>query len=157
MVSMLFFGGKIMKFTDFPDDSGFLGFAKPLSGLAKRRKQPERYVPFGMHYFTILTISYFYEIIIMRNNIMRFILEEYHRNTPDVDLIEDIKTVSKKLQKNTVTMTEYNEFGKFSSSTLQRRFGSWFNVLELAGLEPSRSEINIPDDNLFKNIENIVH
>jgi hypothetical protein len=24
-----------------------LCFAKPLSGLAKRRKQPERYVPFG--------------------------------------------------------------------------------------------------------------
>jgi hypothetical protein len=90
-----------------------------------------------------------------RDNIMEFVLEEYHRNTPNADLIEDIKTISRKLQKNTVTMTEYNEYGKFSSSTLYRRFGSWFNVLELAGLEPSRSKINISDDDLFKNIENI--
>jgi hypothetical protein len=86
---------------------------------------------------------------------MKFVLKEYHRNTLDIDLIEDIKIVSKKIQKNTVTMTEYNEHGKFSSSTLQRRFGSWFNVLELAELEPSRSEINISDDDLFKNIENV--
>jgi hypothetical protein len=86
---------------------------------------------------------------------MEFVLEEYHRNTPDVNLIEDIKIVSRKLQKNTLTIIEYNEHGKFSSSTLQRRFGSWFNVLKLAGLEPSRSEINISDEDLFKNIENI--
>jgi hypothetical protein len=82
---------------------------------------------------------------------MDFELKEHHRNTPDVDLIEDIKTVAKKLQKNTVTMAEYNEYGKFSSSTSQRRFGSWFTALELAGLEPSRSEISISDNDLFKN------
>jgi hypothetical protein len=28
-----------------------LCFAKPLYGLAKRRKQPERYVPFGLKFF----------------------------------------------------------------------------------------------------------
>jgi 5-methylcytosine-specific restriction endonuclease McrA len=86
---------------------------------------------------------------------MKFVVEEYHRNTSNIDLIDDIKSVSLKLQKNTVTINEYNEYGKFNSSTLQRRFGSWFTVLELAGLEPSRSKINISDNDLFKNIENV--
>ncbi|MDR0604475.1 MAG: HNH endonuclease [Bacteroidales bacterium] len=86
---------------------------------------------------------------------MEFKFEEYHRNTPDVDLIEDIKTVSRKLQKNTITINEYNENGTFNACTLQRRFKSWFKVLELAGLDPSRSEINISDDDLFKNIGSI--
>jgi hypothetical protein len=31
-----------------------LCFAKPLSGLAKRRKQPERYVPFVLSFLKIL-------------------------------------------------------------------------------------------------------
>lgn len=84
---------------------------------------------------------------------MKYILVEYHRDTPDIDLIEDIKNVSSKLQRDTVTISEYNEHGKFNSSTLQRRFGSWFKVLELAGLKPSRSELNISDNDLFRNIE----
>jgi 5-methylcytosine-specific restriction endonuclease McrA len=86
---------------------------------------------------------------------MQFILAEYHRDISNNDLLDDIKRISLKLQKNTVTIAEYNEYGKFNSSTLQRRFGSWFKVLELAGLKPSRSELNISNDNLFKNIENL--
>ena len=36
-----------------------------------------------------------------------------------------------------------------------RRFGSWFNVLSLCDLQPSRSKINIPNVELFHNLENI--
>jgi hypothetical protein len=86
---------------------------------------------------------------------MEFKLEGYHRNTPDEILLKDLKNVSVKLTKNTVTIDEYNENGTFSASTLQRRFKSWFKALELAGLEPSRSEINISDAELFKNLENV--
>ena len=38
---------------------------------------------------------------------------------------------------------------------MQRRFGSWFKVLEKAGLKDSRSRLNISDEMLFKNIEEI--
>ncbi|WP_221929064.1 homing endonuclease associated repeat-containing protein [Solitalea koreensis] len=37
--------------------------------------------------------------------------------------------------------SEYEEHGKFHPSTLQRKFGSWFKVLELAQLEASRSKL----------------
>jgi hypothetical protein len=84
-----------------------------------------------------------------------FILEEYHRNTPDNELIDDLKSVAVKLKKSTVTISEYSENGKFHPSTLQRRFGSWFRVLELAELEASRSKFNISEEELFVNLEKV--
>jgi hypothetical protein len=86
---------------------------------------------------------------------MKFNLEPYHRNTPPEELIEDIRNVAKKLNKNTVTMSEYEQYGKFHPSTLERRFGSWFKVLENANLNDSRSRLNIPDEELLRNIEKV--
>ena len=86
---------------------------------------------------------------------MEFKLETYHRNTPDEELIADIQDVALKLKKNTVTISEYEEYGKFHPSTLKRKFGSWFKVLELAQLEASRSKLNIPEKELYKNIEEV--
>ena len=86
---------------------------------------------------------------------MEFKLGTFHRNTPDGELIADIQNVALKLKKTTVTMSEYEKHGTFHPSTLQRRFGSWFNVLKLAKLEASRSRLNISEEELFKNIEEI--
>lgn len=86
---------------------------------------------------------------------MKFKLKSYNRNTPDEDLINDVIVVSKKTGRSTVTIAEYEEHGKYHPSTLQRRFGSWFTVLKNAGLEKSRSELNIPENELFRNIEDI--
>jgi hypothetical protein len=86
---------------------------------------------------------------------MKFTLKSYHRNVPDEELLNDVIAVSKKTGRNTVTIAEYEQHGKYHPSTLNRRFHSWFKVLENAGLEKSRSDINIPKKELFKNIEDI--
>ena len=86
---------------------------------------------------------------------MKFELNVYHRNTSDHELIADLKNVANMLEKNTVTLEEYNEYGHFHSTTLTRRFGSWFKCLDLAGLVPSRSRIGISNEELFEEIENI--
>lgn len=86
---------------------------------------------------------------------MEFKLELNKRNNSDEEFIEDLIRVAKKINKNTVTIAEYEKCGKFHPSTLQRRFGSWFKVLNVAGLEKSRSDINIPEEELFINIENV--
>ncbi|MGM0440317.1 MAG: homing endonuclease associated repeat-containing protein [Chlamydiota bacterium] len=86
---------------------------------------------------------------------MKFELEPFHRDTPDSELIIDIQHVAETLNKKTVTIAEYELHGKYHPSTLQRRFGSWFNVLEKAGLEDSRSRLNNSEEDLFKNIEEI--
>lgn len=86
---------------------------------------------------------------------MKFELNEYHRNTSDSELIDDLKKVAEFLNKNTVTLDDYNQYGHFHATTLTRRFGSWFACLEKAGLDYSRSKIGITDEELFEEIEEI--
>jgi hypothetical protein len=87
--------------------------------------------------------------------IVRFELDDYNRNVPDHLLIEDLKSVAKKLGKSSVTHEEYNLNGKYSSTTFQRRFGSWFGALEKAGLQKTRTPANIPEEDLYQNLEEI--
>lgn len=82
-------------------------------------------------------------------------LDEYHRGTSDNELIADVRLVAKLLARNTLTIEEYNENGRFHATTLTRRFGSWFIVLKMAGLQPSRSLLRNSDEKLFENLEEV--
>lgn len=66
---------------------------------------------------------------------MKFELKPNNRNAPNEELISDIKRVSVILGLNSVSQKDYKEHGRFSCDTLTRRFGSWSDVLEKAGLE----------------------
>lgn len=99
-----------------------------------------------------------FRIIDVRRNlqiIMKFELTEYNRNVPEGDLIADVLEVAKNLGKNKVTREDYDKYGKYSTSTLQRRFKSWFALLEKAGLEPTRQQFDIPEIELLKNIAEV--
>lgn len=65
---------------------------------------------------------------------MKFVLNEHHRDVPTEDLISDVKNVAIRLMKNTLTATEYDSNGRYHSSTIRRRLGSWKKVLECAEL-----------------------
>lgn len=86
---------------------------------------------------------------------MKFELNDFHRNTSDEELLNDLKAVSNIINKGTVTMEEYNQYGKYHSTTLTRRFGSWFLCLQKAQLQMSRSKIGISNEALFDNIEKV--
>lgn len=86
---------------------------------------------------------------------MKFELNDFHRNTSDEKLLNDLKAVSNIINKDTVTMEEYNQYGKYHSTTLTRRFGSWFLCLQKAQLQMSRSKIGISNEALFDNIEKV--
>lgn len=66
---------------------------------------------------------------------MKFELNDYHRNISDHELIQDVQDVAQKLNKDTLTGREYSQHGKYHHGTVQRRFGSWKNVLELCKLK----------------------
>ena len=85
---------------------------------------------------------------------MKFELEDYHRNTPDNELIADLKRIASELKKETVTIDGYNERGKFHSTTLTRRFGNWFKTLEKAGLKKTRN-LHISEEEYFRNLEEV--
>lgn len=84
---------------------------------------------------------------------MKFELEEYHRNIPKIELINDLKRVGSMLGKTSITTSEYNKHGKFHSSTLMRRFdNSWLKTLKVSGLQKTRN-YNTSEEDYFMNLE----
>ncbi len=68
---------------------------------------------------------------------MEFKLNDYHKNVSDDELLEDIKKVANKLNKESITTAEYlSGGGKFHWSTINRRFGGWLTALQKCGLTP---------------------
>lgn len=82
----------------------------------------------------------------------KFVVVEFHKNVPAKELINDVIAVSKKLGKNTVTIQNYLEHGKFHPNTLKNRFKSWTAVLKKAGLKLSWHPMD-SDELLFRNIK----
>lgn len=66
---------------------------------------------------------------------MEFKLKPNNRNASDEELLNDIKQTAKNLGVNSLNQKDYKKHGRFSCSTLKRRFGLWNDVLKLAGLE----------------------
>lgn len=85
---------------------------------------------------------------------MPFELEVHHRNTPDNELIGELRRVAQLLNRSSVTIDQFNEHGKFHSTTLSRRFGSWFKALAAAGLQPTRN-LHITNDQLLENLVSV--
>lgn len=76
---------------------------------------------------------------------MEFVLNQYHRNTPDEELIEDVKRVADLLKKESLSCKDYSSHGRFSYGTLRNRFGSWNEVLRRAGLSVEKGRLKFHD------------
>jgi hypothetical protein len=83
---------------------------------------------------------------------MQFQLETFHRNTPDEDLLADLRLTANKLSSRSITVDLYRKYGKYGSSTIEHRFGSWSAALVRAGLNLNQRK-NIPDEELLSNLE----
>jgi hypothetical protein len=70
----------------------------------------------------------------------------------DDELTQDIRRVANDLS-GTPSQSEYNERGKASAQTLSRRFGSYNDAVEQAGLEPNRQWH--ADDELLQDIQRV--
>ena len=88
---------------------------------------------------------------------MIFELNEYHHNVSDEELINDVIYTAKKVGKKTLTRDEYTRNGKFSGSTLERRFGGWKNVLKLCKLETKGHNFRytFSDDDVVSDIKRV--
>lgn len=90
---------------------------------------------------------------------MKFELEEFHRNISDEEILDDIKKVAAELKQDHLTSREYVKYGKFSGSTVCKRFGNWFNAIKKAELGISKSQQRrgklISEEELFQNLEEI--
>lgn len=89
---------------------------------------------------------------------MEFILNEYHRNISDEELLSDIIAIATKLQKETVSREEYSKYGKFGRTTIERHFGSWTKALNRAGLKTQQEFNNSCTslDNFIEDVKRVV-
>lgn len=69
----------------------------------------------------------------------------------DEDILEEIKSVMKKLGKSKLTIKEFDANAIINSSTVTRRFGKWNNALALAGADISNTFYS--DEELLSNIK----
>ena len=72
----------------------------------------------------------------------------------DEDVVIDLKRVAEIIGTETLTAREYNSHGRYYSTTLTRRYGTWNNILELAGMKANLNR-NFSDEQMFEEIERI--
>ena len=82
---------------------------------------------------------------------MDFILDEFHQNISDEEILSDIITTTTVLGKETITMHDYDKYGKYNSSTVIKHFGTWNNALVKLELPINQRFWNKQD--LFINLE----
>lgn len=77
-------------------------------------------------------------------------------NIPTDEMLEDVRQIASRLNKQTLTQQEYKDSGgKFSCSAICKRFGgSWFKAIESIGLARSRP-YGVTNDEYFQNLEEI--
>ena len=64
-----------------------------------------------------------------------------NRGASDEELVEDLARVALELQSTTLTRAAYDENGRFSSSMVVRRLGSWAVACDRAGLNNGRPDL----------------
>ena len=84
---------------------------------------------------------------------MKYELEPDNRNCPDDTLLGDLKAVAARLGKQTLSKSEYDEHGRFSSATIRNRLGSWNGALEKAGLSTDKKRRYIPEQELLDDLK----
>ena len=78
----------------------------------------------------------------------KFELEHDKRNISDSDLLSDLRRVAAEHTTPHVKQRDYTTQGKFSVTTIIRRFGSWNAAISAAGLAAT-VERNVPDERLY--------
>jgi hypothetical protein len=73
---------------------------------------------------------------------------------PEDLLITDMQRVVEELKKQAITMADYDQHGKFGSSTICKRFGGWNKAKTIAKLKIGRI-YNSTDEDYFENIAEV--
>ena len=73
-------------------------------------------------------------------------------NLSDGQLVEELRTVARHLNKACITQREFNANSVFSADAISRRFGSWRAALAKAGLAVAKLGKRYSDDECFENL-----
>ena len=82
---------------------------------------------------------------------MKFELHQNNKNATKEDILKDIHQIVKQHKIGKLTQANYKKYGRYTIWMIYDRFGSWFNMLEEAGLSKTRN-LGIPEKDLLENI-----
>jgi 5-methylcytosine-specific restriction endonuclease McrA len=85
---------------------------------------------------------------------MEFKLNFRNNKGTDQELLDDVRRVALELGLESLTTIEYDENGKYASTTVSKRFGNWNKAIEKAGLQITYIP-SISQSELFENLESI--
>ena len=122
--------------------------------LNKRTLTCAEYDKYGIyHYSTLIRRFGSWKLVLEKSN-LETKGHNFKRVFADDDVISDIKRVANIYQSKSLTRNEYNKYGKYYSTTLIRRYGTWNRVLKLAGLELNLNR-NFTNEEMFEEIERV--
>lgn len=81
-------------------------------------------------------------------------VKKRHYGVSKDEIIKDLTRVARIYRKQTLTITEYEQYGMYSTCIMFKRFGGWVNMLNAAGLK-TEYERNISIEKLFNNLEEV--
>lgn len=85
---------------------------------------------------------------------MKFELSPDNRDQPDEALLEDLRLTATKLNTSIMARTLYEKGGRFSGSTIAKRFGGWGKALMKAGLKPPR-QLHVSKDDCIDELKRV--
>ena len=85
---------------------------------------------------------------------MKFELKPFNRNVPDAELLADLVSAHAQLSSEgkSFTFRNYKLVGRYGTSTINDRFGSWNRALQKAGIT-LHEEKNVAIEALFDNLK----
>lgn len=85
---------------------------------------------------------------------MKYTLKKNTINTPERDLLDDLRRTARKLGTSYISNKDYAIHGRYNPSTYVRRFGGWNAALIKAGLRIKRLR-HIPAQSLMDNLKRV--
>ncbi len=74
------------------------------------------------------------------------------KRTTNAGLLNELCRVAQKIGTKALTIEQFNKHAAVSAETVRRRFGSWWNALDEAGLQISNHGKRHSDDDYFENL-----
>lgn len=127
---------------------------KTAEKLSKRTLTGAEYDKYGTFHSSTLTRRFGSWKLVLEKSGLETKGHNFKSVFTDDDVILDLKRVANIYQSRSLTAKEYDKYGRYFSSTLIKRYGSWNSILKLAGMELNLNR-NFTNEEMLAEIERV--
>lgn len=127
---------------------------KTAESLGKHTLTGAEYAKHGTYHSSTVTRRFGSWKIVLEKSGLDTKKHNFKLSYSDAEIVADLKRVANILGKETITRREYDAHGYFCSDTLTKHYGSWNNMLKLAGMELNLNR-KFTNEEMFEEIERV--